>query len=140
MNREYEILKRSKLRYTERRKKIISILLNTEKPLSPEEIYDIMKTETTSVNLSTVYRALQIFERKGIVIKTLRNDGIGYYSLNTDEHKHLIVCKDCGRVQVIRDCPLDDYAKMVAERTGYEVLGHDLEFTGLCPECKENHI
>lgn len=136
MNRENAILKQANLRSTERRKKMLNILLNAPQPLSPEEIFLKLKEEDINVNLSTVYRAMQVFERKGLVIKNLRSNGIAYFQMNTDDHRHLIICKDCGKVVTIKNCPLEKFENKVISQTGYKITGHNLEFIGICPKCQ----
>ncbi len=81
--------------------------------LTAEQIYDRMH-KVEKVSLSTVYRILTVFFENGIVSKSVRSDGIAYFGLKNEEHKHLLVCMSCKEAVEIDTCPLDELG------TGFE--------------------
>ena len=65
---------------------IFNLLKNSPKSLTAEEIYKDM-SQTTDVNLSTVYRTLNNLVAKGEITKNVRQDKIAYFEIG-DQHKH----------------------------------------------------
>ena len=55
-----DILKNSSLKNTRQRSNILKIIASSHKPVTAEEIFEILKSEKTNINLSTIYRTLNI--------------------------------------------------------------------------------
>lgn len=134
-----DILKDKGLRITKQRKLILETIAKEENPISAEEIYEIIK-DKAKLDLSTIYRNLNTLEEAEILLKTTNVDGISYYQLNNDEHKHFITCTSCKKKFVIENCPVHLLEENIEKETGFLINGHNFEFTGICPECqkKEN--
>ena len=105
MTKEDDILKSANLKTTKKRMLILSILNNSNTPLTSEDILEVASKEV-NINLSTVYRALNALTEKGILLKQLSNDGKTYYQINNREHKHQLVCSLCNKVVLVTCCPL----------------------------------
>lgn len=133
---DYEkALKNCGLKLTKHRKGIYDVLAKTDRPLDASEIYE--KLIGSNVNLSTVYRTLEIFEEAKIVTKVvLSPNSTATYELNHNEHKHHLVCIKCHEVTAISGCPLKDYVAEVGLGKGYYIIEHKLEILGICPNCQ----
>ena len=57
------------------------------------------------------------------------------YDHRLGEHYH-IQCVRCGRVFDVAMEPLPDMRESVADTRGFDFLGYELIFRGVCPECK----
>ncbi|WP_455257577.1 Fur family transcriptional regulator [Peptoniphilus asaccharolyticus] len=121
-------------RATKARMEILNILNDSSVPLSAEEL--ISKINRDIVSGSSVYRILSELEKPGILKKTLRQNGLNYYTLH-DSHEHYIVCSKCGKVVQLEHCPISSYEDNIANTTGFKVTGHILELKGICPNCQE---
>ncbi len=130
-----ESLKRARLRSTRGRRRILELLNEAESPLTAEELHSRIGEQ--GLSLSTVYRNLAALAGRGLLIKTVGQDGIATYQPNTSAHRHRIVCVLCGRETEISACPLESLSRRIGEETGFEVTGHSLEFTGVCPQCRQ---
>jgi Fur family transcriptional regulator, ferric uptake regulator len=65
---------------------------------SPEEICAEVNQTARGVNVSTVYRTLELLEQLGLVTHTHLGHGAPRYHLAAEaQHVHL-VCRQCGRV------------------------------------------
>ena len=65
---------------------------------TPDEICTEVQRTATGVNLSTVYRTLELLEQLGMVTHTHLGHGAPtYHPASTQDHLHL-VCQDCGAV------------------------------------------
>ncbi|BEQ15054.1 Fur family transcriptional regulator [Desulfoferula mesophila] len=125
-----------KLRMTTQRQVIMEVLKGVTSHPTAGELCNMVRRRLPRISLGTVYRNLDILSRAGMLQKIdvagqeMRFDG------NTMNHYHLR-CVDCGRVF---DVDMDLLAGMedrVADESGFEVLGHRLEFVGRCATCQE---
>lgn len=133
------LLKANGIKVTKQRVGIVQLLSEADTPLTAEDIYlTLSGGEKGTANLSTVYRILDAFTQKDIIIKTNLNlEGRATYELNHREHRHHIICIGCNEIIPIKGCPLGDYETRIRKATGYEILGHNLEIRGVCPKCQK---
>lgn len=131
-----ELLKAKNLRVTKQRKQVLQILEIENNPISAEEIYNKLK-DISNMDLSTIYRNLNILEDKNILLKTTNIDGISYYQLNNDQHKHFVTCNICHKKFLIENCPIHELEDSIEKETGFMITGHNFEFTGICPACQK---
>lgn len=134
MNNKDNILKSVNLKTTKKRLLILSLLSNSDTPLTSEDILEQASKEI-NINLSTIYRALNALTEKGILLKQLSNDGKTYFQINNRKHKHQLICSLCNKVVLVDCCPLKRFENDLCEETGFTITSHNLEFTGICPEC-----
>ena len=67
---------------------------------TPDEVLAEVRTHSSAVNVSTVYRTLEVLEELGLVRHAHLSDRAPtYHSVGGHEHFHL-VCRNCGRVIV----------------------------------------
>lgn len=141
MNKEdiKQIFKSKGIKNTKQRQYVYEYLHACKQPVTAEAIYvDIAKESKgdAALNLSTVYRILDVFLKQKLIIKSnLTNDNKSTYELNKREHKHHLVCVKCNLVTPITGCPLKGYDQMLSQSTQYKILEHKLEVFGVCPKC-----
>lgn len=122
---------------TKQRMCVLSVLERADFPLSAAEIYRQLEEESSPGWLSTVYRVLELFVQKGVVLKTTVLDGeTAVYELNRNRHKHYAVCMNCHKMIELDACPLEQYISKLADGE-FRVLGHKVEMYGYCRECDE---
>lgn len=83
---------------------------------------------------STVYRAVEVFERAGLVERVDLGDGLARYEAPRRHHEH-VRCDTCGRVAEVPGCALETVSREIEVKTGYRLRGHSLVFSGVCPQC-----
>jgi Fur family ferric uptake transcriptional regulator len=126
------------LRITEARKAICRVVATGgDQHLSAA---DIRKRATSltgrQIDLSTVYRTLDVLESLGFLHHVHLGHGPGVFHLTRDAGHHHLVCENCGAAV---DVPLDDVGPAlheIASRHGYSVSGAHFALTGLCRECR----
>ncbi|HZK84143.1 MAG TPA: Fur family transcriptional regulator [Desulfosporosinus sp.] len=133
-----EILRREGMKSTKHRNAILLFLEQAKHPVTAEELYISLMEETTTINLSTVYRTLDVFVSKNLVIKSTMDDGKARYELNQHEHKHHLFCVGCHKVISIEDCPIGELQEILKKKIDFDVTGHKLEIYGYCHDCKHN--
>lgn len=129
------IKKNSNYKITEQRKAILEVLIMYSNSLiSAENILQNSKTLCTNINLSTIYRNLEILEHLNLLFKVITDEGISLYKLECcNEHHHHIICQGCGRTAVLDYCPI----KNITLNNNFYVTGHKLELYGYCDNCKK---
>ena len=105
-------------------------------PFSPGEIHSRVLEEEGTVGLTTVYRTLDILFDMGLIQRVHLEEGCHSYINVGPTHVHQLICASCGTVQEVPECQLEDFTRLLAEHTGFEVRGHWLEFYGRCEGCR----
>ena len=99
MNQSGDITgKLSKLGYrlTPQRMMILSAIENSDDHISAEEIYTQIVAKYPNVNISTVYRTLELLKQLGLVTETDLGGGRVRYHPADKGHHHHLVCQECG--------------------------------------------
>lgn len=137
---ESVFLRDHKIKVTEGRKVILQILKDSDDAMSVDYIYDMCIRRGLPINLSTVYRTLELFFEKDIVNKFDMGNGKYNYTLKNDDHTHVIECEICHK-EVEIDCPMIQIKEIIKNKTGFTLLDDDLKFKAICKDCKErkNH-
>lgn len=130
-------LRNSNIKITKGRVNILQILLDSEDAVTVEYIYEKCREKELAIDLSTVYRTMDVFECKNIVDKFDLGDGKYNYKLKKEVHKHTLECSFCHK-EVEIDCPMVQIEQIIKNRTGFTLMEHDLKIKGICEECK-NH-
>ena len=102
---------------------------------TPEDIATAVRRTASGLNISTVYRTLELLESLGLVQHTHLGHGAPPYSVNSDDdHVHL-VCRDCGAVQEADADLIGDAVRRLASERGFTLdVGHVALF-GRCADC-----
>ena len=102
---------------------------------TPEEIVTTVRRTASGVNISTVYRTLELLEELGLVQHAHLGHGASSYSVTSDDdHVHL-VCRDCGGIEEAPPSVVGPVVAELAATRGFTVdVGHFAVF-GRCREC-----
>jgi len=130
------IFRDKKLRLSHPRLLIYQELSNTNSFLSPQELYQGLLRKRRKIGLTSIYRALDLFESLGMAFKIIDGSSVKYRLCEIKDHHHHVVCKACGHVVELSFCDISDWSKKVTESTGYQVIDHQLNFYGFCKTCK----
>lgn len=133
-----EFVKGKGLKQTEQRREILRIFLKTEKHLTAEELYRMVKKKVHSVGFSTIYRTLKLLCECGLCRELKLEDGsVRYEHLYGHEHHDHIICIRCGRFVEVVDPEIERLQERLAKKEGFILKGHKLLMYGICKECKE---
>lgn len=105
---------------------------------TPEEILVRVQEESPRVNLSTVYRTLEVLEDVGLVTHAhLGHGSPTYHSVDDDLHIHL-VCRRCDGVDSIPAAIARPFLDTLEREHGFATdLGH-MAVHGVCRTCRED--
>jgi len=119
------------------RQRVIELLAGQHCCLSAQDVFDRLRDRDVSVGIASIYRALELLHRSGLVHR-LDLDGVAHYepALPDGDHHHHVVCDNCGKVSAFEDAGLERAIDRLAKRLRYSVDGHDVVLHGACPDCK----
>jgi Fur family transcriptional regulator, ferric uptake regulator len=118
-------------RRTEQREAIFDALRESDRAVTAQELHARLE----GVGLATVYRNLQRLADAGDADTLRRDNGEVAFLICGGGHHHHLTCRECGRVEQVRDCRLDDWAHEVAAGHGFSQVEHRAELLGLCAGC-----
>jgi Fur family ferric uptake transcriptional regulator len=125
------------IKSTKQRNMIFDVLKEESLPLTAERVFFKVKEIDPTISLSTIYRILDIFVDKGMVLKlSISEDNKAMFELNRMEHKHHLVCMRCKKIMAVDNCPFEVYEKSLEQETSFQITSHRLEIYGYCPVCK----
>jgi Fur family ferric uptake transcriptional regulator len=103
---------------------------------TPDEIATTVRETARGVNISTVYRTLELLEELGLVTHTHLGHGPPtYHAATDDDHVHL-VCRVCGQVTETAPDLVDGVVTALRESEGFQAdVGH-LAIFGTCRGCR----
>lgn len=102
---------------------------------TPDQVHARVAEVAAGVNITTVYRTLELLEELGLVTHAHLSHGAPtYHAVGAEQHVHL-VCRDCGGVTEVPSGTLGELAGRLETERGFLVdLGHVALF-GLCAHC-----
>src|SRR3954463_15446371 len=118
-------------RRTEQREAILQALRSSARAVTAQELHG----ELEGVGLATVYRNLQRLADDGKADTLRRDNGELPFLICETGHHHHLTCRVCGRVEQVRDCRLDDWARAVAAEHSFAEVEHRAELVGVCSAC-----
>ena len=103
---------------------------------TPEQVHAEIQGTSEAVNLSTVYRTLELLDELGVIRHAHLTDRAPTYHARTDhEHVHL-VCRRCHEVISVGESAAVAALGPLVDPHGFEPdYGHLVVF-GLCATCK----
>jgi len=124
------------MRRKSRQKEIIlKVLKNTKSHPTAEGIYTRVKREIPHISLGTVYRNLRLLKEEGDIAELGLAGTLSRFDGDTQPHYHFR-CEQCGNVFDV-DQPVDkEIDEKIAQKTGFKITHHRLEFRGLCKDCQ----
>ena len=103
---------------------------------TPDEIAERVRRTASGVNISTVYRTLELLEELGLVTHTHLGHGAPtYHAADDADHLHL-VCRECGGIEEVPTRILDDSVGRIATEHGFAVDASHFAIFGTCAECR----
>ncbi|MBU3091843.1 transcriptional repressor [Clostridium sp. CM028] len=129
-------LKENNIKVTNARKSILEIIICSKDAINANLIYALLKKENIKIDLSTVYRTLDLLEGKKILNKFDLGNNMYNYTINNNSHNHVIECDLCHKKMVI-DCPIPQIEEQIKAKTGITLTESHVYLKGICKECKK---
>ncbi|MCL6551343.1 MAG: transcriptional repressor [Acidothermus cellulolyticus] len=103
---------------------------------TPEEIINYVREVASGVNMSTVYRTLDLLEELSLVTHTHLGHGAPTYHVAEDAgHVHL-VCSSCGAVTEVGSEVVQSLIQRLDDEHGFAADVHHFAIFGRCSTCR----
>ncbi len=123
-------------RLTPQRQLILTSLQESDDHISAEEIHAQIRTKYPHVNISTVYRTLELLKGLGLVTETdLGGRRFRYHPAEKGHHHHLI-CEQCGATIDIAESLLLPLKRALLKEYGFRANISHLAIFGRCTNCR----
>jgi Fur family transcriptional regulator, ferric uptake regulator len=104
---------------------------------TPDEVLAQVRRQSAAVNVSTIYRTLEVLEEIGLVRHAHLSDRAPTYHSNTGHTHFHLVCRNCGRVTSVDPDMATHFVAALRADQGFDAdLGH-LTIHGACVHCPE---
>jgi len=124
------------LRLTPQRELVLTVMHQIEAPSTAEEIYARVHAVSASVDISTVYRTLELFQEFQLVAAFDPGDGTRRYEhLGVEAPHHHLVCRSCGKVIDVALETLHPLVEHLTATSGFIPDATGLTISGLCAAC-----
>jgi len=128
-------LKDKGYRLTPQRMMILDAVEAADDHISAEEIYTHVCERYPNLNISTVYRTLELLKELELVTETDMGDGrVRYHSIKKGHHHHL-VCQECGKIIDLDEVVLAPLKDTLYRDYGFSADLKHLAIFGRCKKC-----
>lgn len=105
---------------------------------TPDEVYAEVRRHSESINLSTVYRTLELLDDLGLIHHAHLSDRAPtYHSAGEHEHVHMI-CRACHKVISIDRAAAEGALRGLAAEHGFAPDYGHLAIFGICRDCSDS--
>ncbi|UCG57175.1 MAG: transcriptional repressor [Phycisphaerales bacterium] len=128
------------LRNTHQRQQILQMFLVTERHLTVQELYDLVRKKDKGIGYATVARTVKLLCESGVCRQVDFGDGVQRYE-HKHGHKHHdhLICLKCGRFVEIYSPKLERLQQELVRKHGYVQKYHRLDVFGTCPRCQRKN-
>jgi Fur family ferric uptake transcriptional regulator len=124
-------------RNTKQRKIILQELMRSPCHPTASELHEKVRKKLPRISLGTVYRNLEAMAEMGQIRKLESSGSTSRFDGDLTPHNH-VHCLRCGRMDDLHGAFEERVDLKKAERiSGYEISRYQLDFSGICPQCKE---
>jgi len=131
-----EFIKTKNLRHMPQRDNVLDIFLSTEKHVSVDELYKLVKKHYPDIGYTTVYRAMRLLSESGLCQEINFGDGILRFEhkYGHEHHDHLI-CTRCGKFIEAAKPEIEEMQDALARKYRFTPTRHKLQIFGICSRC-----
>jgi Fur family transcriptional regulator, ferric uptake regulator len=123
-------------RLTPQRNLIWEVLRDAGRHLTAEEVAAEVRRTLPDVNVSTVYRTLELLVSLDLVVETRLEGSVCYYEVSPEPTHHHFVCTQCGAVGHFSDELLAPVHDELTQRQDFAVGQIHVTALGLCRDCR----
>jgi Fur family ferric uptake transcriptional regulator len=131
-----ELLRRAGHKMTPQRLLIVRALRHAEGHISAPQIAELVKVEYPFVDVSTVYRTLDVLKRMRLATSTDMGSGDVLFEWAPEDPHHHLICSSCAHVVEIEHRYLAGLEQSVQRDFGFTPDMHHFAIFGLCRECQ----
>ena len=122
-------------RMTPQRMMVLEAVEASDDHISAEEIFKQAHARYPYLNISTVYRTLELLKTQGFVAESDLGGGRLVYHPVGKAHHHHLVCRRCGSVQDMDESVFDRLSAEMKKRYGFNAELEHMAIFGTCKKC-----
>ncbi len=131
-----QALRQRGYRLTPQREMVVEAIAHAGRHMTAEEVFAAVQERSQAINITTVYRTLELLFAEGMVSRIVLGDGrLVYATIRHGPHVHA-VCRKCGRVIEGDESLLTALGEQLRERYGFAADLQHLSVPGLCRDCQ----
>jgi Fur family transcriptional regulator, ferric uptake regulator len=134
-NEAVEALRSRGFRMTPQREAIVRAVFGAKSHVTAEAVHAAVRKRMRGVNMTTVYRTLQMLEDLGFVDHAHLGHEAATWTPAGRAHQHL-VCGSCGALAELPDGLLPPFVNEVERATGFSIDLTHFALTGTCRACQ----
>ena len=131
-----ENLRAKGFRLTPQRMMVLEAVEASEDHISAEEIFKQAHAKYPYLNISTVYRTLELLKTQGLVAESDLGGGRLVYHPVGKAHHHHLVCRKCGSVQDVDEAVFTKLQAELKKQYGFDAVLEHMAIFGTCKKCK----
>ena len=131
-----ELLRRAGHKMTPQRLMILRALRHAGGHVSAAQIADQVRGDYPFVDVSTVYRTLDVLKRMRLATSTDMGSGDVLFEWAPEQPHHHLICSSCGDVVEIEHRYLAGLEESVRDDFGFAPDMHHFAIFGLCKHCQ----
>jgi len=118
---------------------ILSVIEDSNYHISAEEIYAQVTAKYPRVNISTVYRTLELLKRLGLIYEIDLGEGRVRYHSESKGHHHHLVCRKCGAIIDVGESVLFPLQAVLLQAFNFSAELRHMAIFGLCENCRQKN-
>ena len=122
-------------RMTPQRMMVLEAVEASDDHISAEEIFRQAHAKYPYLNISTVYRTLELLKSEGLVAESDLGGGRLVYHPAGKAHHHHLVCRKCGGVQDVDESVFDRLSLELKQKYGFIAELEHMAIFGTCKKC-----
>ncbi|HZP26561.1 MAG TPA: Fur family transcriptional regulator [Dehalococcoidia bacterium] len=131
-------LRETGYRLTPQRMMVVSILHDSPGHITAEDIHARMVEHYPYVDISTVYRTLQLLKKLHIVSETDLGGGSVRFELTQQDPHHHMVCRSCGRTFALDNGLIEPLRSGILDQYGFQADMEHFAIFGVCKDCRDS--
>ena len=135
LTRAKKYCENNKLRFTEPRQNILSLLAKSNEPLGAYKIKELLSLGKEKPNPPTIYRAIEFWEKHGFIHRV---ESLNAYIVCCQNHKHknfcIFICDNC---KITKEIYLKEnlISTKNLKENDFTVHSYNTEISGKCSKC-----
>lgn len=124
-------------RLTPQREIVLAVMHHMDRPATVEEIFQKVQERSSSLDISTVYRTLDLLQEFGLVMALDKGERQIFYEYVGIHKPHVhLTCKSCGEIIGVELEPFTEAIQKVRTDYQFDILLDNMTIPGICQNCR----
>jgi Fur family ferric uptake transcriptional regulator/Fur family peroxide stress response transcriptional regulator len=124
---------------TKQRQTVLQVILQSDKHLTANEVFDGARRLLPGISFATVYNSLNYLKSKRLIGEIKFGTDANLYDRKLTRHDHAL-CNNCGKLVDLELTIPNKLLEEAASRSKFKPETIELTLRGLCPDCTVQEI